>query len=136
MLEHHVKSPVTRDRLRTGLAADHVDGFADWLHRRGYRPITIDALLRSLAGWTDWMRVKGFTAHDLNAGLEACKVALKKEPRARYCRGINDQSRATAAVFVRFLQEQGWSQGRRRRARATAGRCSAYSVHGCASTVG
>ena len=43
MLEHHVKSPVTRDRLRTGLAADHVDGFADWLHRRGYRPITIDA---------------------------------------------------------------------------------------------
>ena len=107
MLEHHVKSPVTRDRLRTGLAADHIDGFADWLHRRGYRPITIDALLRSLAGWTDWMRVKGFTAHDLNAGLEACKVALKKEPRARYCRGINDQSRATAAVFVRFLQEQG-----------------------------
>jgi hypothetical protein len=27
-------------------------------------PITIDTLLRSLAGWTDWMLAAGFTAQD------------------------------------------------------------------------
>jgi integrase/recombinase XerD len=47
-----------------GPAADHIDSFADWLHRQGYRPITIDTLLRSLAGWTDWMLAAGFTAQD------------------------------------------------------------------------
>ena len=42
MLEQHLKSPVTRQRLRSGPAADHIDGFADWLHRHRYSPITID----------------------------------------------------------------------------------------------
>ena len=65
MLEAHLQSPATRQRLRTGPAAAHIDGFADWLHRQGYRPISIDGTLRALAGWTDWMRGAGFTAHDL-----------------------------------------------------------------------
>jgi hypothetical protein len=42
MLEHHLKSPVTRQRLRSGPIADHVDSFADWLHRGGYKPASID----------------------------------------------------------------------------------------------
>jgi integrase/recombinase XerD len=46
MLETHLKSPVTRGRLRAGPAADHIDGFADWLHRCGYTPTTIDWMLR------------------------------------------------------------------------------------------
>ncbi len=41
MLETHLKSPVTRERLRAGPAADHIDGFADWLHRCGYAPSTL-----------------------------------------------------------------------------------------------
>ena len=36
MLDHHISSPVTRQRLRSGAAAGHVDDFAEWLHRRGY----------------------------------------------------------------------------------------------------
>ncbi len=32
MLETHLDSSVTRRRLRTGVAADHIDAFADWLH--------------------------------------------------------------------------------------------------------
>jgi hypothetical protein len=52
-----------------GPAADHIDSFADWLHRHGYRPITIDTLLRSLAGWTDWMLAAGFTAQDGSLNL-------------------------------------------------------------------
>jgi hypothetical protein len=50
MLEHHVGSPVTRQRLRSGLAADHVGGFVDWLHRHRYASTSIDQILRSPVG--------------------------------------------------------------------------------------
>jgi integrase/recombinase XerD len=107
MLEHHLKSAVTQQRLRSGPAADHIDDFADWLHRRGYRPVTIDTTLRSLAGWTDWMRAAGFTAHDLPEGLASCAAELRAHRRLRHCRGPNDHSLTAAALFIRFLRELG-----------------------------
>ena len=81
MLETHLDSPVTRRRLRTGVAADHIDAFADWLHLRGYKPTSIDNGLSSLAAWTDWMQTAEFTARDLLPGFEACKLAVGKEER-------------------------------------------------------
>ena len=107
MLETHLNSPVTRRRLRTGPAADHIDAFADWLHLNGYRPTSINSLLRSLAGWTDWMLAAGFTAQDLLAGFEACKLAVEQKQRVRYSRGPNYHSVTAAAVFIGFLQHQG-----------------------------
>jgi site-specific recombinase XerD len=107
MLETHLDSPVTRRRLRTGPAAGHIDAFADWLHFHGYKPGSIDLLLRSLAGWTDWMLAGGFTAQDLLPGFEACKLAIKEEQHVRYRRGPNHNSVKAAAVFIRFLQDQG-----------------------------
>lgn len=82
MLETHLQSPVTRRRLRAGPAADHIDGFADWLHRCGYAPTTIDGMLRCLAGWTDWMLASGFGAQELLSGFEACRVALQEKRRS------------------------------------------------------
>jgi integrase/recombinase XerD len=107
MLETHLNSPVAKRRLRTGPAADHIDAFADWLHFNGYKPISITNLLRSLAGWTDWMLAAGFTAQALVPGLEACKVAMQGEQRVLYRRGPNHHSLTAAAVFIRFLQHQG-----------------------------
>lgn len=107
MLEAHLHSPVTRQRLRTGPAAPYVDGFAAWLHQQGYRPIGIDHALRSLAGWADWLRGAGFTATELVPGFEACQVALATQPRVRHARGPNQESLAAAARFLRFLREQG-----------------------------
>ena len=107
MLETHLRSPVTRERLRAGPAADHVDAFADWLNCKGYTPTTIDGLLRSLAGWTDWMLATGFTAQDLLCGFEACKAALEVEEHERYRRGPHQQSLAAASAFIGFLREQG-----------------------------
>jgi integrase/recombinase XerD len=107
MLDEHLRSPVTRLRLRSGPAADHIDGFADWLDGHGFKPNTIDAMLRCLAGWTDWMRAAGFTQSDLLPGFEACKVALSRTPRGRYRRGAGHKSLAAAATFIRFLREQG-----------------------------
>lgn len=107
MLETHLHSPVTRWRLRTGLAADHIDAFADWLQVHGYKPVSIDLLLRSLAGWTDWMLDKGFTAQNLVPGFEACRCAVKEQARVRYSRGPNHDSVKAAAVYIRFLREKG-----------------------------
>jgi len=87
MLDTHLKSPVTRHRLRSGPATQHVDAFAEWLHRQGYRPLTIDTTLRSLAGWTDWMRGAGLSMHDVLAGFDACRAELAMKPRAPYRRG-------------------------------------------------
>jgi len=96
VLETHLNSPITQRRLRTGAAAGHIDAFADWLYRQGYKPSSIDNLLTSLAGWTDWMLAAGFTAQDPVAALGACKLAIEKRPRVRYSRGPNHQS-VTAA---------------------------------------
>jgi integrase/recombinase XerD len=107
MLETHLKSPVTRRRLRAGPAADYMDGFAEWLHRSGYASSSIDWMLRCLAGWTDWMLANGFGAQELLSGYEACKVALEKKRHIHYSRGANRQSLTAASVFIRFLQHQG-----------------------------
>lgn len=104
MLETHFSSPITRQRLRTGAAAEHIDAFADWLHLKGYKPTSIDNGLTSLAAWTDWMLTAGFAAHDLLSGFEACKVAVSKEHRVRYSRGPNQQSITAASLFIRFLR--------------------------------
>lgn len=107
MLETHSDSPVTRRRLRSGVAADHIDAFADWLHLHGYRPTSIDNGLTSLAAWTDWMRTAGFTAQDLLPGLEACKLAVGRKQRVRYSRGPNKHALEAASLFIRFLQLKG-----------------------------
>jgi integrase/recombinase XerD len=107
MLDTHLRSRVTRQRLRSGPAAGHIDAFADWLHNLGYRPVTIEASLRSLAGWTDWMRAAGFSAHDLLAGFDACTAELAAKPRARFRRGPNRNSLTSGALFIRFLRERG-----------------------------
>lgn len=107
MLDTHVSTPVTTRRLRMGPAADHIDAFADWLHRNGYKPVSITGLLRSLASWTDWMLAHGFTAENLPAGFAACQSALQKQPRVFYSRGPNQHSLTAASLFIRFLQSQG-----------------------------
>jgi integrase/recombinase XerD len=107
MLETHLSSPITCRRLRSGPAADYIDAFADWLHRQGYKPSSIDNLLTSLAGWTDWMLAAGFTAQDALAALEACKLLIEQKSRVRFSRGPNCQSVTAASVFIRFLQHEG-----------------------------
>jgi hypothetical protein len=136
MLETHLNSPVARRRLRTGLASDHIDAFADWLHLHGYRPTSINNLLRSLAAWTDWMLAAGFTAQEFLVGFEACKLAVEQKQRVLYSRGPNHYS-VTAAlcssgssnirVSFRSLQL--------RRRPVTFGLCWESSVRGCANTV-
>ena len=71
MLEDHLKSPITRQRLLAGPFSPFLDLYADGLHAQGYSPISITSSLRSLACWTDWMREHGFTTDTLVGGLSA-----------------------------------------------------------------
>lgn len=107
MLDTHLNSAITRQRLRSGPVSEHIDAFANWLHLQGYTPISIDCLLRSLAGWSDWMLAAGFTSQDLLRGLEECKLAIAQQQRVHYKRGPNRHSITAASVFIRFLQQQG-----------------------------
>lgn len=107
MLDDHLSSPVTRRRLRAGPAANHVDDFADWLHRRGYRPSPVTQRLMSLAGWTDWMQTMGFTAERLAEGYSACVLALADEEWIPYRGGPKRDSLIAARLLIRFLCEEG-----------------------------
>jgi site-specific recombinase XerD len=107
MLDDHLSSPVTRQRLRLGPAADYVDHYVDWLHGRGYRLATIETLLYDLAGWTDWMRAAKFTADGVLPAFEACKTYVESQPHARYQRGVSRRSLPAVSLYIRFLQEQG-----------------------------
>ena len=75
MLEDHLKSPITRQRLLAGPFSPFLDLYADGLHAQGYSPISITSSLRSLACWTDWMREHGFTT-DTSAVARVCPLTL------------------------------------------------------------
>ena len=107
MLETYLDSPVTQQRLRTSPAADHIDAFADWLHVQGYKPVSIHNLLIALAGWTDWMVDAGFSSQDLLPGFEACRLSAAKERCAHLRHRPRRQSVTAAAIFIRFLRQQG-----------------------------
>ena len=107
MLEDHLKLAITCRRLRSGPADAYIDDFADWLRERGYPANSRSFMLRSMAAWTDWLTDKSFPGGDFVAGYEACRTELSEHGRVRYQRGPNRNSLAAAAVFIRFLREQG-----------------------------
>jgi site-specific recombinase XerD len=106
MLDTHLAPHATCRRLRAGPAADHIDDFADWLHRRGYRPAVLRNKLRSFAAWTDWLKLIGMTGTDFISGLRECESYIGMRSRARYQRGPNKESLTVARLFIRFLQQR------------------------------
>jgi hypothetical protein len=108
MVKKYVRSTVLQERLYSGLVAPHVDEFTKWHHDRGFKPITIECDLRSLAGWADWMRDRGFTCdQDLVRGFDSCKAELKNRGRIFYSRGPNRYSVKAAAKYITFLRMTG-----------------------------
>jgi site-specific recombinase XerD len=94
-------------RLRSGPTAPYVDAFADWLCEQGYRPITIDTRLRSLAEWSDWMQDASFTPETLGPGLDAYKESRKRAGHFRYRNGKLHNSIVAASGFIHFLRKCG-----------------------------
>jgi site-specific recombinase XerD len=107
MLEDYVSAKITRRRLCTGPAANHVDEFSDWLYARGYKKRSLFRMLQSFAGWTDWLSKNGKTAEDFAEGLQECTIHFKSAPHIPYKRGPRGESLTVARLFLRFLGERG-----------------------------
>jgi site-specific recombinase XerC len=107
MLEDHVSARITRKRLKSGPAANHVDDFSDWLHARGYQKRSLFRMLQSFAGWTDWLTKTGRTAEDFAEGLQECTKHFTSAPHIPYERGPRRESLSVARLFLRFLGERG-----------------------------
>jgi integrase/recombinase XerD len=78
----------------------HIDGFRSWLRHNGYRPTTIVELVRLLACWAEWLQAAGFTLDSILAGFDGSVAAFKRDKTTRAPRGA-------AALFIRYLREQG-----------------------------
>jgi hypothetical protein len=107
MLDAHLASPITRQRLRSDPVGNYIDGFADWLHQRGYEALTIKRLLGSLAGWNEWLCAAGYSMTEFRVGLAACKVEFENRPKTRGYRGVTSRSLTAASIFIRYIQELG-----------------------------
>ena len=107
MLEDHLKLVRTRERLRSGAAAEYVDGYADWLYECGYAPISIVQTFQFLARWTDWMREEGFGTESLLAGFDAYKETSSGPDNGRRRYKTHSQGVASAALFIKYLQQCG-----------------------------
>lgn len=92
------RSKPVEGRLR--LLGAHVDGFRSWLRHNGYRPTTIVELVRLLACWAEWLHAAGFALDNILAGFDASAPAFKGGKTTRAPRGA-------AALFIRYLREQG-----------------------------
>ncbi len=66
MLENYFDSPVTLERLRSGLAGPFIEDFAEGLRRAGYSRSTIRGHLGASAHLGHWAQEKGLTSTDLN----------------------------------------------------------------------
>ena len=104
MLEHHISAKITRKRLYTGPAANHVDNFSDWLYARGYKKRTLFRMLQSFAAWTDWLGKTGRTTVNFSEGLQECSKYLATVRYAPYERGPRRESLSVVRHFLRFLQ--------------------------------
>ena len=69
MLENHVSAKITRKRLNSGPAANHINDFSDWLYARGYKKRSLFRMLQSFAAWTDWLTKTGRAAEDFSARI-------------------------------------------------------------------
>jgi integrase/recombinase XerD len=96
---------ITRRRLLSGVAADHIDDFAAWLTSRGHNQRMIFRFLCSLARWTDWMRQNQRSTLDVEEGLLRCAAFVKVTRRKPYERTPSIETVRAATLYIRFLRE-------------------------------
>lgn len=108
MLEDHLESPVTIRRLRSSPAAPYIDGFADWLAARDYKPTTIGSRLRWLARYADWAREAGrkFDEESVSV-LNDFEGTLIRNGRFRYRNSKLNWAVTAARQFTGYLQDIG-----------------------------
>lgn len=97
---------ITRRRLHSGVAADHIDDFARWLHNRGHNRRMIFRFLCSLARWTDWMKENLDFSVCIEEGLEQCAAFVQTTKHKPYQRIPSIETLRAAKQYLCFLRER------------------------------
>ena len=98
---------VVEDRLKAGLAADHVDDFTAWLRTRRYTVKTIVERIRLLASWTHWAHEKGYALDTVRAAHAASFALIKAGYRPRFRGDVNKDAVETGKLFIAYLEGRG-----------------------------
>lgn len=98
---------VVKDRLRAGLAADHVDDFTAWLRQRRYTEKTIVECIRLLACWTHWAREAGYAFDTIRAAHAASFALIDAGYRPRFRGDVNKDAVETGKLFIGYLEDRG-----------------------------
>jgi site-specific recombinase XerD len=108
MLEFFYQSRFRRRQLRRGWLGEHVDGFADRLHRAGYKRRPAQLVLRGAAHLRFWASEQGVSADRLSKAL---LHAFIRHLPACTCsspfQGHDAYHAAGARRFVEYLQQTG-----------------------------
>lgn len=92
---------IAGDRLRSGVLAGQVDGFAVWLWECGYSPAAARPHLRVVARFSRWLHEKSLGERDVDE--ERCRQFLRHRRRRRLHRG----DWAALRLLLRYLREAG-----------------------------
>jgi site-specific recombinase XerD len=93
--------------LKAGLAADHAEGFAQWLRERRYTPYTIIEKIRLLASWTHWAHAEGYEFATVREAHAASFALVKAGHAPRFLGDVNKDSAECAKLFISYLEERG-----------------------------
>lgn len=103
----YVRKNDVKDRLRVGLAADHVDEFTAWLRQRRYTDKTIVERIRLLACWTHWARGKGYAFDTVRDAHAASFALIHAGYRPRFRGDVNNDAVETGKLFIAYLEDRG-----------------------------
>jgi integrase/recombinase XerD len=96
-----------KHRLQAGMAAKHADGFAQWLQRRQYKPLTIREKLEMLARWTKWARKNGYGLDTIREAHAASVALIKAGYHPRFRGDLIKRAVETAKLFISYLEDHG-----------------------------
>ncbi len=102
----YVRKNDVEDRLRAGLAADHVDDFTAWLRQRRYTDKTIVERIRLLACWTHWAREKGYAFDTVRAAHAASFGLIDEGYRPRFRGDVNRDAVETGKLYIAYLEDR------------------------------
>lgn len=94
-------TPSSSEKLRAGILAPHLDGFAAWLWERGYSQATAQPYLRVVADFSRWLERRGFNARDADETHARQFLSLRR--RRRLHRG----DWAALRLAIRYMRELG-----------------------------
>jgi len=101
---NYIRQNSVKTRLAAGLAANHVEGFLQWLRERQYTPLTVIERERLLACWTDWACEVGYAFETIRDAYKASYMLIGSGHRSRFRGDLNKDAVECAKLFIIYLE--------------------------------